>query len=130
MGNRTDDILNKVKAKAKAAGQAAAYAADVTAQKAEKIYETTKLNFKLYELNGEAEEIQKKIGAIMYQAHEGAETNQQELDELLKDLDELNARRAELKEKIAQNKNRKTCPKCGSFCKNEDQFCAGCGQEF
>ena len=130
MNNRTDDILNKVKAKATAAGQVAAHAADVTAQKAGKIVESTKLSFKLYELIGEVDEVQKKIGAIVYAAHKGEETNQQELDELLKEQDSLNAEIAELRIKIAANKNSKICPKCGKVCQNGDQFCAGCGEKF
>jgi TolA-binding protein len=130
MSNRTDDIINKVKAKAAAAGQVAAHAADITAQKAEKLFESTKLTFKLYELNGEIEEIQKKIGAIVYTAHKGGETNQQELDELLKEQDALNAEIAEVRKKIAAGKNNKICPKCGKICRNDDQFCAGCGSEF
>jgi vacuolar-type H+-ATPase subunit I/STV1 len=130
MGNRTDDILNKIKAKARAAGQAAAHAADAAAEKAGKIYESTKLNFKLYELNGEIEEIQRKIGALVYAVHGGSESDQQELDELLKELDALNAEKAELKKKIALTKNCKVCPECDSLCKMEDQFCASCGHAF
>lgn len=130
MSNRTDDIINMVRAKAAAAGQVAARAADVTAQKAGRLYESTKLVFKLYELNGEAEEIQRKIGAIVYSAHKGNETNQQELDELLKEQDGLNGQIEELQKKIAANKGGKVCPKCGKTCNKDDQFCAACGQEF
>ncbi len=106
MSNKTEDLLNKVKAKAVAAGQVAAHAADVTAKKAEKLMENTKLNFKLYELKGEADGFLRKVGAIVYSAHIGEEANQEDLDDLMAVLDEKYAEIDEVKEKIAENKSK------------------------
>ena len=55
---------------------------------------------------------------MVYTVHGGSESDQQELDELLKELDALNAEKAELKKKIALTKNCKVCPECDSLCKN------------
>ena len=50
MNSKTEDLISKVMEKA-------ASAADYTAQKAGQVVESTKLNFRLYELNGTIEQI-------------------------------------------------------------------------
>ncbi len=102
MSNKTDDIINKVKTKAVAAGQVAAHAADVTVQKAGKLVESTKLTFKIYELTGEVNELKKKAGEMLYAAHRGEETDHDALEDIFAEIDaklaligELKARRQE-----------------------------------
>ena len=85
MNSKTEDLISKVMEKA-------ASAADYTAQKAGQVVESTKLNFRLYELNGTIGEYERRIGQIVYAAHQGETADQTELDELLAKLDAAKVR--------------------------------------
>ena len=122
MNGKTEDLISKVMEKA-------AVAVDYTAQKAGQVGEGTKLNFRLYELNGNIEEYERKIGKIVYAAHKGETAEQEQLDELLAKLDAAQADVLEIRHKIAERRKMKICPACGRACAADDQFCAGCGAE-
>ena len=117
---KAEEILAKVKEKA-------SVAADYTAKQAGKVVETTKLNLRLYELNGDIEDDERRIGQIVYAAHRGETADQAELDALLVKLDAAHADAADLRRKIAERRKKKTCPSCGRACAEEDDFCSGCG---
>ena len=117
---KAEEILAKVKEKA-------SVAADYTAKQAGKVVETTKLNILLYELNGDIEDDERRIGQIVYAAHRGETADQAELDALLVKLDAAYADAADLRRKIAERRKKKTCPSCGRACAEEDDFCSGCG---
>lgn len=118
-----DEIINKVKEKAVQAGT-------YTAQKASRIVETTKLNYRLYELYGEINEAKTKVGEIVYKAHCGENVDQSKLDELLTEIDAASASVAELRKRISERKNSRACPDCGKVCPRDSQFCPACGREF
>lgn len=120
MNMKAEEILAKVKEKA-------AVAADYTAKQAGKVVETTKLNIRLYELNGDIEDNERRIGQIVYAAHRGETADQAELDALLVKLDAAHADAMDLRRKIAERRKKKTCPSCGRACAEEDDFCSGCG---
>ena len=117
---KAEEILAKVKEKA-------SVAADYTAKQAGKVVETTKLNIRLYELNGDIEDDERRIGPIVNAAHRGETADQAELDALLVKLDAAHADAADLRRKIAERRKKKTCPSCGRACAEEDDFCSGCG---
>ena len=122
MNSKTEDLISKVMEKA-------ASAADYTAQKAGQVVESTKLNFRLYELNGTIGEYERRIGQIVYAAHRGETADQTELDELLAKLDAANADGKESRIRMAERKKMKLCPVCGKACAADDAFCAGCGAD-
>ena len=92
MNMKAEEILAKVKEKA-------SVAADYTAKQAGKVVETTKLNIRLYELNGDIEDDERRIGQIVYAAHRGETADQAELDALLVKLDAAHADAADLRRK-------------------------------
>ena len=117
---KAEEIFAKVNEKA-------SVAADDTAKQAGTGVETTKLNIRLYELNGDIEDDERRIGQIVYAAHRGETADQAELDALLVKLDAAHADAADLRRKIAERRKKKTCPSCGRACAEEDDFCSGCG---
>lgn len=121
MNEKTEYLLAKVMNKASAA-------ADYTAKKAEKAVEVTKQNFRLCSVNAEIENLERKIGQIVYRAYQGEPMKQSELDTLLAQLDAATADAAVLRQKLADRKQKKNCPSCGKVvCEEDNAFCPVCG---
>ncbi len=129
MDERVKELLDRIRDTAGVAADAAADTARVAGKKAGQMVDVAKLNVQLFDLNGELGEVLKQLGQVMYDTHRGAAGAGENVPQLLSRADELSARVAELKDRIAALRLSSVCPACGASCGREDQFCRCCGQK-
>ncbi len=98
------------------------------ARKATDIADLAKLKLELAENENTVKTTYEAIGRLTYQtAREGRE-DAETLAELMTQIDELMAAKADLIEKIDRHRNRKTCASCGTANEEDSAYCKHCGQ--
>ncbi|MDP4109068.1 MAG: zinc ribbon domain-containing protein [Bacillota bacterium] len=129
MEQKTKDIMEKIKATASIAAEAAGKAAEAAGKKAGEVMEITKLNLQIFDLNTEIEILYKEIGKMVYNTHAGQDVSAEELELKLNQLDEKREMAAAIKEKISERRTQNKCPNCGKECDKDDSFCRTCGAQ-
>ena len=127
MDDKVKDLLDKIRGAADLAADAAADTARVAGRRAGQMVDVAKLNVQLFDLNGEFNDILRQLGQVMYDTHLGRAGDGDQVTALLEKADAAAARVAELKGRIADLRQSRTCPSCGASCGKEDQFCRRCG---
>ena len=127
MDPKVREIIERVKATAMNAAEAAGHAMDVATQKAGEFVDVTKLNLKVFDLNTDIDLLYKEIGKNVYLTHTGEEVDPELIEEKIAEIDEKMARIEELKAEITNKKNTTTCPNCGCECQKGDSYCRVCG---
>ena len=129
MDKNIKDFLDKVKVTASQAAEAAGKVADAAGKKASELMDNTKLNVKIYDLNGEIDLLLKEIGRSVYLTHTGVEVDTDEIDMKLELIDQKYADIQAIKNELAGKKPCVKCPNCGKDCNKTDIFCSACGFE-
>ena len=129
MDDKVKEILEKVKQSAVVAGEIAANACEAAGKMAGEVFETTKLNLQIFDLNSEITALYKQIGELVYQAHADADADTANIEEWLGLIDEKKAAFEDLKQRVSEIKRSKKCPnpECGGLCSKNDAFCPKCG---
>lgn len=127
MDDKVKDLLDKIRGAADLAADAAADTARVAGRKAGQMVDVAKLNVQLFDLNGEFNDILRQLGQVMYDTHLGQVTGADPVTGLLARADEVAAKTAEVKDRIAALRQSQTCPACGAPCGKADKFCRSCG---
>lgn len=99
----------------------------VAGRKAGQMVDVAKLNVQLFDLNGEFSDILKKLGQVMYDTHRGQGGESADVAGLLERADEVSEKIREVKARISDLRQSRTCPACGASCGKEDKYCRGCG---
>ena len=127
MDEKVRELLDRIRGGAQAAADTAADTARVAGRKAGQIVDVAKLNIQLFDLNSDLDEVLRRLGRVMYDAHLGREGGDEAVTGLLARADETNAKITEVKDRIADLRHTQTCPACGAPCGKEDKFCRKCG---
>ena len=128
MDPKVKEIIEKVKLTAKAAAEAAGKAAEAAGKKAEELFEVTKINLKIFDLNNEIEILYKEIGRLLYHAHLGTiDEEENDIQEKLERVDSKNAEIVILKSKINEKKNIRKCAGCERVWDKDFEYCPVCG---
>lgn len=127
MDDKVKNLLERVRGTASYAADAAADSARAAGKKAGQMVDVAKLNVQLFDLNGEYNDLLRQLGQVMYDTHRGEAPENDKVSGLLSQADEIAAKIAELKSRIADLKQAATCPACGEPCGKEDKFCRHCG---
>ena len=127
MDQKIKDLVERAKATAFNAANAAGKVADSASKKAGELVELTKLNFRIFDLNTDIELLLKEIGKCVYATHIGEEINADDITDRISQIDVKYEEIAKLKELMAEKKAVSKCPVCGIECDKEDTFCRGCG---
>ncbi len=126
-------LMSKVRSSAELigdkTGKAYKLAADNAGKKAADMLTSTKLNLKILEANSEIDQLYQEIGRMVYDAHQGIESDSEELDTKLALIDEKNGEIADLRARLRSLKAESICPNCGRECRHSDTFCRHCGAQ-
>ena len=95
--------------------------------KAGETVECTKLKFAIGGAEEKIAECKKKIGDMIYKEYLKAKDFEGELAELCRMIDNLNDDVLVMKDKLAEVKSSRRCPKCGKLNDDRNTFCADCG---
>lgn len=127
MDHRVKELLEKVRSTAGAVGSMAGNTARQAGKYAGELFDTAKLNLRIFDLNNEVTVLLKEIGQIVYDTHIGKEPEEAVLEEKLAKIDAKKEAIAQLQAEVNQLKKSKPCPQCGAVCGKEDAFCKKCG---
>ena len=128
MDERVRELLERVRETAVTVGEAAGTTARYAGKCAGQMVDVAKLNMRIFDLNGEINDLLKSIGRMVYDTHRGAEPDAASLAPRLSQIDEKHEAIAQLKQRIRLLKNVRSCPDCGCACGREDKFCKACGR--
>ena len=123
MDDKVKELLDKIRGTASVAADAAAD----TARVAGKMVDVAKLNVQLFDLNGDFNDILRQLGQVMYDTHRGQAPEGDPVTELLVQADETAAKVEEVKSRITDLRQARSCPACGAPCGKGDKFCRSCG---
>ncbi|MDR0248876.1 MAG: hypothetical protein LBI44_04370 [Oscillospiraceae bacterium] len=129
MNERVRLILEHVKSAAHSAGEAAGRTWDSAKTKTGEIWEVTKLNLHISDLQQRITETYQDIGELVYRAHREPNTDTEAVDDLLASIDELNESAQQLRERVAELKQIRYCPGCDKQLNREDEYCRFCGRK-
>ncbi len=127
MDNNVSMLLEKIKVVAEQTRTATVRAADRAGRKANEMAQATRLNLQIFDRNTECEVLYKEIGKVIYDIHQGAETEEDAIEDKLLALDALHVELDALRTELGSLKTVCNCPHCGRQCSREDAYCAGCG---
>lgn len=124
-----DEILGKIKSYADMALDQVGKAGKAAASKTENTVSKAKIKFAIGETEGKIKAIYEEIGKKMYESYleNGAfddelKAEYEKVDALNEELDELNLQISELKAMVK-------CDSCGSYNKNDSEYCSKCGSK-
>ena len=114
MDDKVKELLDKIRGTASVAADAAADTARVAGKKAGQMVDVAKLNVQLFDLNGDFNDILRRLGQVMYDTHRGQTPEGDPVTELLAEADETAAKVEEVKSRIADLRQSRSCPTCGA----------------
>lgn len=127
MDHNVSMLLEKIKVVAEQTRTATVKAADRAGKKAGEMAQATRLNLQIFDRNTECEVLYKEIGKLIYDVHQGADSEDEAITHRLEQLDGLHKELDDLRTELASLKTVCTCARCGRQCSREDAYCAGCG---
>ena len=129
MNETLQELLYTIQRTAGQVSDTAAAAAYGMGKKAEAPLSTAKLNIRAAELKAQVNEQLKSVGEMIYATHTGTPTDSDVLLGKLQEIDELNARLAELNELLGRQTEPAAprCGSCGAPVREGDLFCRECG---
>ena len=127
MDERVRELLDRLRAGAVTVGEAAGATARYAGKCAGQMVDVAKLNMKIFDLRTDINALLRQAGQTVYDAHRGADTDDDALTQLLTQIDGKYTEIDELKERVAVLRSMRECPHCGTACGREDKFCKHCG---
>ena len=129
MNETLQELLCAIQRTAGQGSDTAADAAYGVGKRAEALLSTAKLNIRAAELKAQVNEQLKSVGEMIYATHTGTPTDSDVLLGKLQEIDELNARLAELNELLGRQTEPAAprCGSCGAPVREGDLFCRECG---
>ena len=127
MDDKVKELLDRIRSTAADAADAAAGTARVAGKRAGQMVDVAKLNMKIFDLRTDINALLRQAGQAVYDAHRGADTDDEALTQLLAQIDGKYAEIDELKERVSVLRAMRECPHCGASCGREDKFCKHCG---
>jgi hypothetical protein len=129
MDENVKELFEKVKEKGAAAVEFANKKANDAGRKAGELWEITRLRMQIYDLNSELKDIFRKMGEIVFAAHQDPDADTGGIDALLTQAAEKSSEINGMRQRVASFKQADACanPDCGRSVEKEDAFCRTCG---
>jgi len=93
------------------------------------VYEVTRLKMSIAEKKGAVKTIFKEVGELVYNGYRKGETDNDEIEEKMLEIDSIMEEIESLKEKQMKIKKLRACPACGSQIPEGCNFCPKCGND-
>ena len=106
-------------------------AADKVAKKSNEIYEFSKVKLNIANIKSEIINNYKLLGKTVYEVQKNELSDDADrIEEIIKNIDELNEKLTELLSVLSTYKNEKICPKCNKNTDKDTLFCPACGYRY
>ena len=120
----SNDFTDKFVNTAQKAGEAIEKGVDAAAKVAGELYESSKANIRLFNLQNELDILYKELGRLI---HSLRSTDNEAVDTKLQQIDSKIEEIAAYKKKAEENRQRRTCKLCGRTCSKTFEYCPACG---
>ncbi len=127
---KLDDIIDAVRFGTKKAVSGAGEFAKTMAKKTNGLIDRAKLSYAIDETEEKIGELAKEIGMLIYDQSKNAGEMPEDIGERCRKMELLYDELAILKKKIAEGREEKICPECGTANNITAQFCQQCGSRF
>lgn len=127
MDDKVKQLLERIRDTACEAADTAADTARAAGRRAGQMVDAAKLNVQLFDLNGDLDNVLRRLGRVMYNTHLGKSPEGDPVTGLLEEADRLTAKIDEVKARVEALRHVKNCPGCGAPCGCDDSFCRRCG---
>ncbi|MCI6256168.1 MAG: zinc ribbon domain-containing protein [Clostridiales bacterium] len=127
MDDRLEELLDRAKTAAAAAGKTAGATARYAGEKAGGLVEVSRQKVRAFELESEIKGLLRQVGESVYHTLSTGESREEKLEELTECLDEKHAALEQVKDEISRLRDEKECPACGASCGRDDRYCRACG---
>ena len=97
-------------------------------EKSNQLIEITKLNFSISEAEAVADKHFKLLGMKLYEEYQSGKEVSEDIQKVCRQIDQKYQEAEELREKLAQVKNEKKCPKCKTENSQDNNYCMRCGE--
>lgn len=102
---------------------------DIASKKTSDAVELARLKMNRMQLNGEMQKTYEKLGAFVYKFHKSGQVNQELIDICIAEIDELLKQMDDIADRINEIKSSIKCPECGAVNDDEAIYCAKCGSK-
>ena len=100
---------------------------DYAGKKTDDVVELSKLKYQSSQLSNELRSLYEKLGCAVYSMMKSEYDNNELIDSLASEIEEVKNALQEVSEKIAEKKEQKLCPACGTKNDKEAFYCMKCG---
>lgn len=121
-----NEIIERMRAAAINAADAAGRAAGSMSNAAQNVYENAKLRMLMFDINTDVELLYRDIGKIVYLTHTGQEIDSSEIEKKIKTIDEKMASIEAIKLNLSADSHH--CPFCSEEILPDSVFCQKCGE--
>lgn len=119
MSNVLDDLISSAK-----------NLVDIAGKKTDNVVEISKLKYQSVQMSAELKSLYEKLGNAVYTMVKSDFDNKELMDSLIEEIDSLKAKIDDVNFQIAQRKNIRICPACGSRNEKDACYCSKCGNKF
>ncbi len=119
MSNVLDDLITSAK-----------NLVDIAGKKTDNVVEVSKLKYQCVQMTAELKALYEKLGNAVYTMVKSDFNNKELMDSLIEEIDSLKAKIDEVNLQIAERKNIRICPACGSRNEKDASYCSKCGNKF
>lgn len=111
-----DNVINSTKNAAAAVGK-----------KTDEAISTSKLKFKLNQLQNDIKSKNEKLGALVYEMNKSGEKDTEAFDAIIAEIDTANSELSDVQKQLDALKGVVSCPGCGVKTDADNAFCPKCG---
>ena len=103
---------------------------DVAEDKATKAFDFSKAKYKSARLSKEISDLYKSLGSAVYSMMKSEYEDKELIDSLVSEIDIVKNELDEINARLENRKNKKICPACNTANEKDSVYCTRCGNRF